>query len=482
MSPAHSIENQDQRLLSHILEFSKTCRFKLYIVGGFLRDIILGRERANPDIDFALKKNAIKFAAGLAKHLKAGFVILDKTNGCARLVKRIQDRIYTLDFTDFRGRNLQQDLLKRDFSVNTLAVELRAFLKDPNCQLLDPYGGLRDLKSRIIRAVNHSAFDDDPLRILRTFSLASILNFKIERQTLRLVDKKKNKLKTASYERIRDELFKILVSPRSFEFLTQLDRHRILELIIPEIKAMHRLKQGPYHHLDVWRHTLETIKELEKIIKNFTRNQDVKDYLNEEVSGRPSQRYELIKLGALMHDIGKPKTLRKEDGKITFRGHERLGSDMFEEIARRLKLSNDEIAVVKRMVLYHLRPGYLADNPVLTPRAKFRFFRDAGEEAVGVLLISLADQRATKGTLTTLKSRRRHERIVRHLIKEYFQKKKAKKPLRLVGGDDLIKYFKLEPSPLIGKILSQIEESVGIGKIRTKREALKIAEGILTRT
>jgi len=208
MSPAHSIENQDQRLLSHILEFSKTCRFKLYIVGGFLRDIILGRERANPDIDFALKKNAIKFAAGLAKHLKAGFVILDKTNGCARLVKRIQDRIYTLDFTDFRGRNLQQDLLKRDFSINTLAVELRAFLKDPNCQLLDPYCGLKDLKSRIIRAVNHSAFDDDPLRILRTFSLASILNFKIERQTLRLVDKKKNKLKTASYERIRDELFK----------------------------------------------------------------------------------------------------------------------------------------------------------------------------------------------------------------------------------------------------------------------------------
>jgi poly(A) polymerase len=491
MKQSPQINDGERHILGHILKFSQMKKFRLYIVGGFMRDIILGRTKSNPDIDFAIKKDAIKFAAGLAKELKAGFVVLDRANGCARLVKKSQSKVYTLDFTDFRGKNLRQDLGKRDFSINTLAVELKAFLEgldsvgrwaDFRHLLINPYQGLQDLKLRIIRVVSSSAFDDDPLRILRTFSLSCILNFKIEPQTLRLVDKKRNKLKGVSLERIRDELFKLLASRRSYEFLTQLDQHRILELIIPEIRAMRRLNQGPYHHLDVWGHTLETVRQLERIIKNFNRNQDIKDYLNEEISLRPVHRCELIKLGGFMHDIGKPKTLRIEKGKISFHGHEHKGAQMLEGIAQRLKLSNDEIAALKKMVRFHLRPGYLAGNPILRPRAKFRFFRDAASETVSVLLISLADQRATKGSLATQESRRRHERTVRRLIKEYFQKKKEKKPAaRLINGHDLIRRFRLSPSPLIGKILSEIEEAVGIGKIRSKREALKIAGGIIQR-
>ena len=480
---------RDCNILGYILKFSQTKNIQLYVVGGFLRDIILGRVKNNPDIDFAIKKNAIKFSAGLSRYLKAGFVVLDKNNGCARLVKKSQNRVYTLDFTNFRGKNLWQDLSKRDFSINTLAVELKAFLEHLQktsryrlrCLanlLIDPFGGLKDMESRIIRAVNPHAFDDDPLRILRTFSLSCNLNFKINPETLGLVNKKRNKLKRVSFERIRDELFKILASQRSYEFLTQLDQYRILELIFPEIKAMYRLNQGPYHHLDVWRHTLETIRQLEKIIKDFSRSQDIRNYLDEEISsGR--YRHELIKLGGLMHDIGKPKTLRFEEGKIKFHGHERVGTDMLEEIAKRLKLSNDEIVVLKRMISCHLRPGYLADNPVLTPRAKFRFFRDTAGEAVSVLLISLADQRATKGALTTQESRQRHERVVRRLIRDYFQKKKEKKTVRLINGDDLIKRFKLEPSPLIGKVLSEVEEAQAIGMIKTKKQALKIADKII---
>ncbi len=487
---------QGRRILSRILKFSQAKNIQLYIVGGFLRDIILGRERTNLDIDFAIKKNAIKFAAGLSKQLKAGFVVLDKRNGCARLVKKSQDRVYTLDFTDFRGRNLWQDLGKRDFSINTLAVEFRAFwegmgkakagsLDSPVGRyrlfanlLAGPFQGLDDLKSRIIRAVNPFVFDDDPLRILRAFSLSCVLNFKIEPKTLGLIKKKKNKLRQASFERIRDELFKILASSRSYEFLTILDHYRILELIIPEIKAMRQLNQGPYHHLDVWRHSLETIRQLEKIIKNSSRSQDMRDYLSEEISsGR--HRHELIKLGGLMHDVAKPKTLRIEEGKIKFHGHERIGADMLVEIAQRLRLSSEETSVLKKMVLFHLRPGYLADNAVLTPRAKFRLFRDAANEVVSVLLISLADQRATKGPLTTQESRRRHERVVRRLKNDYLKKKKEKKPVRLINGNDLIKRFKLEPSVLIGKILSEVEEAQAIGKVKTKTEALSIAQQII---
>ncbi|MFH1678999.1 MAG: HD domain-containing protein [Candidatus Omnitrophota bacterium] len=478
MTLPFSLSKDNQRILKPILESSRLGNIQLYIVGGFLRDIILGREKINPDIDFTVEKNAIAFAAALAKRLKAGFVVLDKANGCARVVKKVKDKAYTLDFTDFRGRDLLQDLGKRDFSINTLAVELKAFLETPEYKLIDPYNGLKDLKSGIIRVLSPGAFDDDPLRILRSFSLSCTLNFKIQPLTMRLIDKKRSKLKDGSFERVRDELFKILASSRGYEFLSLLDRHKILELIIPEIKVMHRLNQGPFHHLDVWQHTLETVKQIERIIRNSGRSRDIKAYLNEEISsGR--RRYELLKLTALGHDIGKPKTLRIEDGKIKFHGHEHVGAYMAEKIAQRIKLSNPEIFILKKIILFHLRPGYMSDIPALSMRAKFRFFRDAGEEAASVLLISLADQRATKGALTTAESRQRHERLVRRLLNEYFRKKKEKKTARLINGNDLIKRFKLEPSPLIGKILSEVEEAQAIGKLKTKKEALKIAEMII---
>ena len=156
-----------------------------------------------------------------------------------------------------------------------------------------------------------------------------------------------------------------------------------------------------------------------------------------------------------------------------------MGIRPTEDISRRLRLSNDEIAVLRKVVRHHLRPGFLADHEVLTARAKFRFFRDAGPEAVSTLLLSIADQRATKGPLTTAASRAKHEKVVFGLIREYYRKSKEKKPERLVNGNDLMREFKLSPSPLIGKILSQLEELQGIGKIKNKEEALKAAKKLI---
>lgn len=481
--------NSQRRVLTDIEKLSQVKNIQLYIVGGFLRDIILDREVINLDIDFALKKNAIAFARALAMKTKAGFVVLDKDKGCARIVKKGKDGIISLDFTDFRGKDLKQDLGKRDFSINALAIDLRAFLSSFKIaginrykfftgHLVDHYNGLSDLRSKVIRAINSFAFDDDPLRVLRAFSLSCILKFKIEPRTLELAKKKRNRLRSVSFERIRDELFKILSNSKSYEYLVQLDRYGILELIMPEIKAMRRLNQGPYHHLDTWKHTLETIRQLDRVIRSFSRNPDIKQYLEEEISSGRYRR-ELIRLGGLLHDIGKPKTLRIEEGKVKFYGHERVGADILDEVARRIKLSNTEITTLKKMILNHLRPGYLADNPFLTQRAKFRFFSSAASEAVSVLLISLADQRATRGNLTTPESRQKHERIVRRLIKDYFKKLKEKKPKRLIDGNDLISHFKLRPSPLIGKILSEVAEAQAIGRIKNKKEALIVAKKII---
>lgn len=470
------INLKEKNLLKEVLKFALAKKIRLFIVGGFLRDAFLGRKKENLDFDFCLKKNAIKFGHSLAKKLKVGFVVLDKEHGACRLVKKLSAGTYTLDFSDFRDKTLEKDLLHRDFTINAMALELEKLL-DNNASsrlIIDPYGGIKDIKLKVIRAVNKNAFDEDPLRILRAFSLSALFSFRIDKETAKLIKIKSDKLSQVSFERIRDELFKILQQPDSYDYLIRMDKIAVLKKIFPEIEIMRGVKQGPYHHLDVWQHTLEALRQFEILILELNKNKDIQDYLNETPAAERKHKA-LIKLGILLHDIGKPGALRRQDGKIKFHGHERTGLGFVDDIAKRLRLSNDELGLLNKMVFCHLRPGYLADNEEITARAKFRYFRDTAAEAVSILLMSIADQRATRGPLTSKGLRVHHEKIAMDLLKDYFRKKKEKKPARLISGDDLMRKFKLQPSPLIGKILSEIEELQAIGKIKTKEDALKAA-------
>lgn len=465
-------------MLKTVSLFAGRKRKGIYLVGGFLRDMFLKRE--NHDIDFCLREGAINFGRQLAKETGCGYVVLDKEHGCCRLVKKTENSIYTLDFTDFRAPTLNDDLLHRDFTINAMAVkfEAQAFTGPLDKLIIDPFHGRRDLKLKLIRLVSPEAFDEDPLRILRAFSLACRFGFQIDKNTLGLIKLKTEKLSEVSVERVRDELFKVLDTPCAWASLKEMDKLKILKVILPEVEVMRGVRQGPYHHLDVWRHSLETVHQLENLFQETRRSKDIQAHCDEFMSsGR--RRRSLIKLGCLLHDIGKPKALRRKGGKTIFHGHERIGRDYSVNIARRLKLSNDELVALGKMVMWHLRPGYLADNQEVTPRAKFRYFRDAAEEGVSTLLLSMADQRSTCGPLTTQESKVRHEKVCLGLIREYFRRKKAKKIPPLINGDDLIKSFQLSPSPLIGKILREAQELQAIGKINNKKEALAMAKGMI---
>lgn len=474
------LKTEYRDILKPVYAFASKSGVRLYLVGGILRDALLKRKKSNTDFDFCLKKGAISFGSRLSGKIKAGFVILDKEHGACRLVKKIKNSSFTLDFTDFRGKNLEEDLRHRDFTINTLALELKDLVisKDAQVEIIDSCGGTQDLKSKIIRMAGKEAFDEDPLRIMRAFSLASILGFKIEEKTLRAIKSEAAKLSAVSAERIRDELFKVLDSPGSFDYILAMDKLGVIKAIFPEFDVMRGLKQGPYHHLDVWRHTLETLKQLEGLFRKTRSNKGIQSYLGEFICAQRSRR-SLMKLGALLHDIGKPAALRREGGKTKFHGHERIGADMAQVISKRLKLSNDELQALNKMVFWHLRPGYLADSETPTARAVFRYFRDTAQEGLSILLLSMADQRATRGPLTSEESREQHERVVLKLVKEYFRKQKEKSLPRLVNGDDLIKKFKLEPSPLVGKILVKLEELQAIGRLKDKKEALEAARKML---
>lgn len=471
---------KDEDILKPVYNFAKARKVKLYLVGGALRDLILGRTKENPDFDFCLKSGALKFAAKLAKELKCAFVVLDEEHAACRLVKKINHKIHTFDFSDFRAATLEKDLRHRDFTINSMALGLEDVFRqqDLGALIIDPYSGRVDLKAKIIKVTAPGSFKEDPLRILRAFSFSCLLGFSLDKETLRLAKKEKNKISAVSSERIREELFKILDSPLAHTCLVSLDKLKILEIIFPEIKPMRKIGQGPYHHLDVWQHTLETLSQFEFIIKGAKKTPAIDDYLQQEVAGL-RKRSSLLKLACILHDVGKPKALRREKGKIIFHGHERIGLGLTRIISRRLKLSNDECRVLEKIVLWHLRPGYLAGNPHPTARAIFRYFRDTGNEALAVLLLSLADQRATKGPQTTAISRLRHEKTVKALMRKLLKQKDEKKLVRFLNGNQLMSKFKLPASPLIGKLLSALEEAQAIGKIKNKLEAWQLAAKLI---
>ena len=456
-----------------IVSLAKKERKDVYLVGGFLRDLLVGYKKASLDLDFSLPKGAIDFGRRVARELKAGFVVLDKEHGCSRVVYKKNGRVLTLDFVDFRGKDLKGDLLKRDFTVNTLAIRLPL----SGNTVLDYHGAAQDIKNKIIRVVDDTSFDEDPLRILRAFSLSAIFHFKIAPHTMRLIDKKKNSLKGMAGERLRDELFKILDVKNAWAFIDVMDKHGVLEVIIPQVGVMHNVKQGGYHHLDVWGHSLETVKKLEEAMARLSQNQDVSAYLDEVMASQRSRR-QLLKLAALLHDIGKPKAFEVKAGKTMFHGHERIGRIISDSVSEKLKLSTVERFALDTIIFWHLRPGYLADNRILTKRAVHRFFRDTEEEAVSVLLVSIADQRATRGPMANAESRKRHEKISFFLIDRYFEMLKQEPFKRLIDGTDLIKKLKLKPGPIFSKILNAVEESQVEGKVRTKREALALAKRI----
>jgi len=449
---------------------------EIYLVGGFLRDLFLKRKKDFIDFDFAVSASAINVSRKIANKLKSGFVVLDREHGSTRIVYRSGGFSCNFDFTDFRGKDITEDLLHRDFTVNSMAVDLRVIKKAAHLDsvLLDPYGARKDIGKKTIRAVSRYSLPEDPLRILRAFSLAAVLDFKIENKTKILIKKYKRKIPSCAFERITEELFKILDSPRAFKTMALMDDFKILDEIIPEIKIMRGVGQGPYHHLDVYGHSLETLKQIEILFLESKNKKDIQGYLDEIISGTHTRRA-LLKLGAFLHDIGKPQSRRRSKGKTIFHGHERIGREMVKTICERLRLSNDEKDALLRIVFWHLRPGYLADIENLSKRAVFRYFRDTLSEGAAVLLLSIADQRSTRGPLTRGANRRHHEEVCLGLVKEYFRRRKEKKLPKLINGDDLLRCFNLEPSPLIGKILTEIEEAQAAGEIRTKAQALELA-------
>ncbi|MBI4845459.1 MAG: HD domain-containing protein [Candidatus Omnitrophica bacterium] len=263
-----------------------------------------------------------------------------------------------------------------------------------------------------------------------------------------------------------------------------MDEMGIWQQIFPEVLPLRGLEQGEFHHLDGWDHSLATLAELEKLLKQLPRKISpidrgkVKEYLNYEISGQRPRLW-LLKLACLLHDIGKPQTKTLgPDNRIHFYTHEKSGAQLAVKIGRRLKFSSREIAALKSLVLFHLRAGQLVNRkPAL--RAKFRFFRDTADNALLILLLSIADRRAMRGRLSREKEFVFLEEELFLMIGEYFKnKEKAQKIIPLFNGYELMDFLSISPGPVIGKILRELKEAQAVNQIRDKQQAKNFAQKI----
>jgi putative nucleotidyltransferase with HDIG domain len=478
-----------------VQELARERGIKLWLVGGAVRDMLLGRPLH--DWDFAVERDAAALARAVGDALDGFFFPLDEERGTARVVLELENSRREIDFALLRGPSLEADLAARDFTINAMAL-------DEARGLIDPLRGRADLEAKRIRATTKHVFRDDPVRLLRAARLEAELGFETEPRTEVWIRRDARLLTYPAVERLRDELVRGLTLSGASSFIRRLDDLELLGRVMPDALSLKGVSQSHPHRFDVWRHTLCVIEVLEGVVATATGGplpagsaclEDVptpawgdlarsieqfasaiQRHLAVDVSDR-RDRLLLLKLAGLLHDIGKPETqTTDEENRIHFYGHESVGTRRAAAWMRNLRFSRDEISWIRTITASHLRPGNLARGERVTRRAIYRYFRDTGDAGVDTALLSLADYLATwgpdlrEGGWTNLLD------VVELLLYHYFEEPEKVIAHQLpVDGYDLMRVLDLEPGPEIGRLLDLLREAVAAGDVETRQEALELA-------
>jgi poly(A) polymerase len=433
-----------------------------WIVGGALRDELLGREVT--DIDIAVEGNPEDAARELAAELRGPVFQLSEAFGAWRVVDRRSGRVY--DFARLQGNTIEEDLAKRDFTVNAMARAREGG------QLIDPLGGRADLEARTLRVLGPGAYENDPLRPLRLARFAAELGFAPDPETERLTAEAAPRVSEASGERVFAELRRLLVAPAALAGLALADRLGLVRAILPELADLHDVDQSQYHHLDVYGHTVEVLERLIELESEASG--ELREVLDEPLADELT-RGEALRLGALLHDIGKPATHHvREDGRVTFMGHDRLGQEMVRTICRRLRTSERLCRFLEAVTRHHLVLGFLVHERPLDRRAVYRYLERTSPVEVEVTLLSVADRLATRGK-NAERAIDAHLELAEELMPAALEWRRRGPPLVPVRGDELAEELGIQPGPELGRLLAQLSEAAYAGEATDRQQAIDLA-------
>ncbi len=418
--------------VKNIIEKLKEAGFEGFIVGGCVRDLLRKKEPEDWDIATNAKPLDIQRIFPKSYYSNQFFTVTVLTESDDPRLKEIEITTFRKEakYTDKRhpdevkfAENLREDLARRDFTINAMAIEL----KEEKEKIIDPFGGKKDLEKKIIRTVGEAKkrFNEDALRMLRAIRFAVSLgeNWKIEEKTAQAIKENSFWISAISKERIREELMKIIMSERAAEGIELLRTFGLLKYIIPELEEGYKVTQNKHHIYDCYEHSLRSLDYAAK--RGFNK---------------------FVRLAALLHDIAKPRTKKGEGPDATFYGHEVLGAKMTAEILNRLKFPKKEIEKIVKLVRYHL---FYYNVGEVSESAVRRLLRKVGKENIEELLqVRMAD-RIGSGVPKAEPYKLRH---LRYLIEKVSQDPISVKMLK-VNGYDVMRILKIKPGPKVGEVL-----------------------------
>ena len=427
-----------------------------YVVGGYVRDRLLGRDAK--DIDVVILGNGVEFAAKMARLWNLSNLVVYERFGTAM----IQLETRKIEFVGARKESyskesrkptvdvgsLADDLSRRDFTVNAIAASLN---RGSFGSIEDPFDGQGDLKRKRLRTPldPEKTFDDDPLRILRAVRFSAQLSFDIDPLVLTAGRSMRGRLKIVSQERITDEFLKIISSPKPSLGLQIAYDMGLLATVFPELESLAGVDQRQeYHHKDVFRHTLIVLDNISERTDNVW-----------------------LRMAGLLHDIAKPRTKAFKEGiGWTFHGHEELGARMVKPIFRRMRLPLEHLAYVEKLVRLHLRPMALVDT-VVTDSAVRRLMFDAGAEVDDLMALCRADI-TSKNPKLVIQVKKNYE-LVMEKMKEVEEKDRIRNWQPPLRGEEIMQLCDLEPGKLVGILKDRITDAILDGIIPNEHDAAK---------
>jgi putative nucleotidyltransferase with HDIG domain len=426
---------------------------KVYLVGGYVRDLLLGK--TGKDIDVVVLGDAVDFAGRAAAEFGISGVVTYERFGTAMLtldewkIEFVSAREESYERSSrkpsVKSASLESDLSRRDFTINAMAVSIN---KEQWGKLVDPYNGRDDLDNKILRTPldPEKTFDDDPLRMLRAVRFASQLHCKIEKSVYLAIQKMSPRLEIVSKERITDEFFKILRSSKPSVGLNLIYETGLMRYVFPELLEMVGVEQRKdHHHKDVFAHTLKVVDAICKTSENIW-----------------------LRFVALVHDIAKPRTKAyREDVGWTFHGHEEVGARMMKSIFRRMRLPLDKLEYVEKLVRLHLRPMVLVSEEV-SDSAIRRLMFEAGENIDDLMLLCRADI-TSQNPQRVSRYLRNYDEVIKKM-KEVEEKDRIRNWQPPVKGDEIMEVCGIKPGRLVGVLKKKIEDAILDGQIPNEHD------------
>lgn len=430
-----------------------------YLVGGIIRDFLTGKTSVDRDIAIS---GAEEFAHKIADKFGGTFITLDSVNKIFRVV--LPDKTNFLDISEIEGSTIEEDLKRRDFTINAIAYDLK------NDKFIDTTGGINDLENKVLRHISDKNFEDDPLRLLRGFRFFSTTGFRMTEELESAISKYAHLILKPAPERINYELMKLFGGKYAAETLLKMNEFGILEALFPFVKEMKQVPPNTHHHLDLLHHVIETVRQIEIQYENLTG--EVKEHLQKvDFGGFP--RINHLKLAGFMHDIGKFSCWTiEENGRHRFIKHADIGAELAIPFLKKMKFSKKQIEYITCMIKNHIYPSNVIAAPDLNDKIMMRYIRKMEDNVIDNIILAKADRLSARGVDVTEEMIENNMRGLDRLLKFYLEKKDTLKPLpKLLDGKEIMELTGLKPTPQLGKIIEALKEAQLNGDVTNIEEA-----------